>query len=720
MSTSKPNLTRVWAAGAAPGNVVDPDTSAPGKFDDGWLAEVPTFQHFNFLQQLFTQGLAHNNEEGINSWDTDTTYPINGLAKGSNGTVFVAVIEQNGNDPVSDDGTNWKVWFSPELLSNVVDTFAAALAYDGNTTGAQLLITKGYSNPGIGSAEYIRTGSTGSPGTGDVDDFFDAGGVEWTRKDKLTRFGSFSVVVDTTDEFVRDTVLPEITSRGYVAALAVPLSSLESSYTRMNLTDIHDYIRTNNGEVLSHAINGIPLDASVETTYGESSIRTSKFELVKYGFRTNAFVAINSILDSKFIPEVKKWYDYAYIRSTDGSNDANSVNGPESDVYNLTRVSLESGTLQDMKDVGDYAKNTFQNVVYYTHASLTNLEDTLDYVASIGLKFELCSEWMARIHGLKKPMLPQPTENIISNSDFLKFDSTDLSPARWTIQSGTMTSISAPITPTESGGIIDINAVAAAADERLLFTQIYNSGDVGLYTAFCFAINALSLDATNTQIRLTLSAKDAGSSTITQSVKDFTIRGGKQRLFTELGVIPGGTTVSFIQITIELISIAAGSVRAILDSPFMGRSWTPERYDRTSVKETMFTKMRKNIQGSTLLPNTDTDIIFDNVLTGTNEIYDTGTGEFTTEDNRKYDVKVHLGLKSMVAGDLVTIKLFRNGIQNETATFVCAAGQMTFPVGFTISGNGDIFKIVMRHNGSNGRLTTTGYDAMLSLTSMAK
>lgn len=110
MSTSKPNLTRTWAAGAPANNVVDPDTTTPGKFDAGWLAEVPPFEHFNFLQKLFTQGLAHNNEQGINIWDIDTTYPLDGLTKGSNGVTYIAIVEQSGNDPVSDGGTNWEVW----------------------------------------------------------------------------------------------------------------------------------------------------------------------------------------------------------------------------------------------------------------------------------------------------------------------------------------------------------------------------------------------------------------------------------------------------------------------------------------------------------------------------------------------------------------------------------------------------------------------------------
>lgn len=107
MATLKPDLTRVWANGAPPGNVVDPDTTTPGKVLAGWQAEVPPFEHFNFLQKWFTQGLAHFNEQGIGVWDTDTTYPVNGMTKGSDGNLYKAVDEQSGNDTVSDDGSNW-------------------------------------------------------------------------------------------------------------------------------------------------------------------------------------------------------------------------------------------------------------------------------------------------------------------------------------------------------------------------------------------------------------------------------------------------------------------------------------------------------------------------------------------------------------------------------------------------------------------------------------
>lgn len=120
MSTQKPDLTRVWANGAPPANVVDPDTTTPGKVNAGWQAEVPPFEHFNFLQKWFTQGLAHFNEQGIGVWDTDTTYPQFGMAKGTDGAIYVAVQEQSGNDPVSDDGTNWL-----DYLTSLNDLFEA-------------------------------------------------------------------------------------------------------------------------------------------------------------------------------------------------------------------------------------------------------------------------------------------------------------------------------------------------------------------------------------------------------------------------------------------------------------------------------------------------------------------------------------------------------------------------------------------------------------------
>lgn len=118
MATTKPDLTRVWAQGAPLANVVDPDVTVPGKFDDGWQREVPTFQHFNYLQKLFSQGLAHINEQGIAVWDAATTYPVDAIVKGSDGQLYLAKTEQAGNDPVADGGVNWR----PDPYLQNVDT----------------------------------------------------------------------------------------------------------------------------------------------------------------------------------------------------------------------------------------------------------------------------------------------------------------------------------------------------------------------------------------------------------------------------------------------------------------------------------------------------------------------------------------------------------------------------------------------------------------------
>ncbi len=148
VATVKPDLTRVWAEGAPGANVVDPDTTTPGKFDDGWLAEVPPFEHFNFLQKLFTQGLAHNNEQGINLWDTTTDYPVDALSKGSDGIVYISIVTPNvGNDPTSSP-TDW----IPTLTTEVDVDSIADLRLTPGGDGIQKASVKSYIAPNFSLA----------------------------------------------------------------------------------------------------------------------------------------------------------------------------------------------------------------------------------------------------------------------------------------------------------------------------------------------------------------------------------------------------------------------------------------------------------------------------------------------------------------------------------------------------------------------------------------
>jgi hypothetical protein len=108
--TAKPDLTRVWAAGAPPANIEDPDVTSSGKFNSGWVAEVPPFENFNFLQKLFTQGLAHANEYGIMQWDSTTSYPEGAWARSTvDDEVYVSLTDGNQNNEPSASSSEWNL-----------------------------------------------------------------------------------------------------------------------------------------------------------------------------------------------------------------------------------------------------------------------------------------------------------------------------------------------------------------------------------------------------------------------------------------------------------------------------------------------------------------------------------------------------------------------------------------------------------------------------------
>lgn len=578
----------------------------------------------------------------------------------------------------------------------------------------QMFNVRGMVDAGVGSAVWFYD-STDTTSLDDGQFVVRNGAYRFKRVDARQRFGSFSLVIDITDTVVRDTILPIVTSAGYRAALAVPLTSLQGDYNRMTLGELAEYCRSSGGEVLSHGTNGFALNGAIETSVGESWIRSSKLEHVQYGFKAHGYVAISSTLDSRFLLELKRWYDYAFINSSTGIFPILSANDESSNPHDLWRVSLESSTLANLQACADYAKNSFTNVVFYTHASTTNLASILAYCASIGLKCEVPSEWFSRTHGLTKHIEPKSTKNLVNNSALLRQKTTDIAPIGWTVSSSTMTGITATYSYGEFGGSMILSATAPGVDNRLLFAQSYQCGPILSYSPFCFSVKCLSQNATNTIARLTLCAKDASNNVLAQTVRDFTLRGDNQLLHVEQGFVPGGTAVSFIQYIIELRSIAAGQVEALIEQPVLVRCGVPMPYEKTNLKVPSFFKMRKNTQGSTLAASTDNLIVFDNVLAGTNDFYDTSTGTWLSNDGGKYIATIAVGLKSVVAGDRLTLKLFVNGTQREQVDFYCLTGQMISHCTFALPADGAAYQFYLWHNSGAARLTTTGHDATLSM-----
>lgn len=90
----------------------------------------------NFKNNVFIQQYAR--EQGIGVWDTNTVYPLGGIAKGSDNVIYQALTEQSGNNPVSDGGVNWIALINtPVTLGKYTDYIFASIAdlESGTTIG---------------------------------------------------------------------------------------------------------------------------------------------------------------------------------------------------------------------------------------------------------------------------------------------------------------------------------------------------------------------------------------------------------------------------------------------------------------------------------------------------------------------------------------------------------------------------------------------------------
>lgn len=155
--TDKPNLTRVWANGAAPTDIIDPDTTTPGKFNLGWSAEIPPFEHFNFIQKMVTQALAHINEVGIAQWDENTNYQIRALVRGSDNNIYRSVIGGlvgAATNPITLTNriSGNYLWEEVSLGRSGIQVWSSSYVYDINShvLGADGEIYKSRTNNNIG------------------------------------------------------------------------------------------------------------------------------------------------------------------------------------------------------------------------------------------------------------------------------------------------------------------------------------------------------------------------------------------------------------------------------------------------------------------------------------------------------------------------------------------------------------------------------------------
>lgn len=164
---SKPDFSYQWSSGGA---IVAPSNL---KIQTGWTAEVPPFQWENWLQNRQDNAILHLFQKGISEWDASSNYyfttgGVRSYVQGSNGSIYVAVADSIGQNPITDTlNTYWKLAFTataattttpgimrfgtaPEQLSGILTTVAS------NPAGVMSLITSLFPKRTFGASDSIR------------------------------------------------------------------------------------------------------------------------------------------------------------------------------------------------------------------------------------------------------------------------------------------------------------------------------------------------------------------------------------------------------------------------------------------------------------------------------------------------------------------------------------------------------------------------------------
>jgi hypothetical protein len=99
------------------------------------------------------QNLRETNVEGFALWDATIAYTLGGIAKGSNGQTYQAIVANTGNDPVSDGGVNWVLWASSVTVADYAEV--RALPSNKLADGTEIVIT----NTGHDGSYFVKTGT---------------------------------------------------------------------------------------------------------------------------------------------------------------------------------------------------------------------------------------------------------------------------------------------------------------------------------------------------------------------------------------------------------------------------------------------------------------------------------------------------------------------------------------------------------------------------------
>ncbi len=170
---SKPDFTYLWSSG---GSLVAPSNT---KIQTGWTAEVPPYQWENWSQNRQDQAISHILQKGISVWSLTGEYYFTAsgersYVQGSDGSIYVAVADSVGQNPVTDTtATYWKLAFRDSTGPSVVGEMRRGRMYvtvptQTSTYTAQEVVVKtalGGASHIIGNySKVINLGTTGAGG----------------------------------------------------------------------------------------------------------------------------------------------------------------------------------------------------------------------------------------------------------------------------------------------------------------------------------------------------------------------------------------------------------------------------------------------------------------------------------------------------------------------------------------------------------------------------
>lgn len=147
----------------------DLSTLQTTNYQQGWQDAViadkaPFLEEMNGVQYGLSYQIAYNQQMGIPEWLSTQDYYTNSRAMGSDGNIYKSLTDDNvGNNPISDDGTNW-VNILEGLYDKITNCILSApngvATYSDNTItvkqGLKVLFPNGRNADGtLNSIEYV-------------------------------------------------------------------------------------------------------------------------------------------------------------------------------------------------------------------------------------------------------------------------------------------------------------------------------------------------------------------------------------------------------------------------------------------------------------------------------------------------------------------------------------------------------------------------------------